>query len=276
MISAKLSDLHDNIAKLSHELDLKRKEKESQRSFVKKLDSEIKDKHRFLDSLEQKREQHEKTIRVNTERLCELQKSAAECQKAHESLEKRLESQEQSIRSLEDEVNEAQSLARSSAQVYDETLKLLQEKLEVLEKYDRKEESLTKTIKELRDEANLHGNRLRRIETQGNEVRCTWLILLFIEILALVVLGSGTHMLVNMAARPPLHANKRIEMLEEKIRELTEQINSATQRAVRAEEESENLAGELTILEDEANEWNEKSSNVQEQINMKCNSVHSE
>ncbi|KAH9588502.1 Lev-11p, variant 5 [Schistosoma haematobium] len=63
-------------------------------------------------------------------------------------------------------------------------------------------------------------------------------------------------------------ANKRIEMLEEKIRELTEQINSATQRAVRAEEESENLAGELTILEDEANEWNEKSSNVQEQINM--------
>ncbi|CAH8571875.1 unnamed protein product [Schistosoma haematobium] len=169
MISAKLSDLHDNIAKLSHELDLKRKEKESQRSFVKKLDSEIKDKHRFLDSLEQKREQHEKTIRVNTERLCELQKSAAECQKAHESLEKRLESQEQSIRSLEDEVNEAQSLARSSAQVYDETLKLLQEKLEVLEKYDRKEESLTKTIKELRDEANLHGNRLRRIETQGNE-----------------------------------------------------------------------------------------------------------
>lgn len=92
MISAKLSDLHDNIAKLSHELDLKRKEKESQRSFVKKvirsncylvvqLDSEIKDKHRFLDSLEQKREQQEKTIRVNTERLCELQKSAAECQK---------------------------------------------------------------------------------------------------------------------------------------------------------------------------------------------------
>ncbi|RTG83229.1 uncharacterized protein DC041_0009174 [Schistosoma bovis] len=186
MISAKLSDLHDNIAKLSHELDLKRKEKESQRSFVKKLDSEIKDKHRFLDSLEQKREQHEKTIRVNTERLCELQKSAAECQKAHESLEKRLESQEQSIRSLEDEVNEAQSLAKSSAHVYDEV---------------------------------------------------------FI-------------------------ANKRIEMLEEKIRELTEQINSATQRAVRAEEESENLAGELTILEDEANEWNEKSSNVQEQINM--------
>ncbi|CAI2729346.1 unnamed protein product [Schistosoma spindalis] len=120
MISAKLSDLHDNIAKLSHELDLKRKEKESQRSFVKKLDSEIKDKHRFLDSLEQKREQHEKTIRVNTERLCELQKSAAECQKAHESLEKRLESQEQSIRSLEDEVDEAQSLAKSSAQVYDE------------------------------------------------------------------------------------------------------------------------------------------------------------
>ncbi|CAH8543645.1 unnamed protein product [Schistosoma intercalatum] len=232
MISAKLSDLHDNIAKLSHELDLKRKEKESQRSFVKKLDSEIKDKHRFLDSLEQKREQHEKTIRVNTERLCELQKSAAECQKAHESLEKRLESQEQSIRSLEDEVNEAQSLAKSSAQVYDETLKLLQEKLEILEKYDRKEESLIKTIKELRDEANLHGNRLCRIETQGNE------------------------------------ANKRIEMLEEKIRELTEQINSATQRAVRAEEESENLAGELTILEDEANEWNEKSSNVQEQINM--------
>ncbi|VDP63705.1 unnamed protein product [Schistosoma curassoni] len=43
---------------------------------------------------------------------------------------------------------------------------------------------------------------------------------------------------------------------------------AATQRAVRAEEESENLAGELTILEDEANEWNEKSSNVQEQINM--------
>lgn len=37
MISAKLSDLHDNIAKLSHELDLKRKEKESQRSFVKKV-----------------------------------------------------------------------------------------------------------------------------------------------------------------------------------------------------------------------------------------------
>ncbi|VDP68303.1 unnamed protein product [Schistosoma mattheei] len=65
----------------------------------------------------------------------------------------------------------------------------------------------------MRDEANLHGNRLRRIETQGNE------------------------------------ANKRIELLEEKIRELTEQINSATQRAVRAEEESENLAGELTILE---------------------------
>ncbi|CAH8553470.1 unnamed protein product [Schistosoma guineensis] len=192
MISAKLSDLHDNIAKLSHELDLKRKEKESQRSFVKKLDSEIKDKHRFLDSLEQKREQQEKTIRVNTERLCELQKSAAECQKAHESLEKRLESQEQSIRSLEDEVNEAQSLAKSSAQVYDETLKLLQEKLEILEKYDRKEESLTKTIKELRDEANLHGNRLRRIETQGNE------------------------------------ANKRIELLEEKIRELTEQINSVS------------------------------------------------
>lgn len=40
--------------------------------------------------------------------------------RAHESLEKRLESQEQSIRSLEDEVNEAQSLAKSSAQVYDE------------------------------------------------------------------------------------------------------------------------------------------------------------
>ncbi|CAH8543275.1 unnamed protein product [Schistosoma rodhaini] len=189
MISAKLSDLHDNITKLSHELDLKRKEKESQRSFVKKLDSEIKDKHRFLDSLEQKREQHEKAIRVNAERLSELQKSAAECQKAHESLEKRLESQEQSIRSLEDEVNEAQSLAKSSAQVYDETLKLLQEKLEILEKYDRKEESLTKTIKELREEANLHGNRLRRVEAQGDE------------------------------------ANKRIEILEEKIRGLTEQIN---------------------------------------------------
>lgn len=232
MISAKLSDLHDNITKLSHELDLKCKEKESQRSFVKKLDSEIKDKHRFLDSLEQKREQHEKAIRVNAERLSELQKSAAECQKAHESLEKRLESQEQSIRSLEDEVNEAQSLAKSSAQVYDETLKLLQEKLEILEKYDRKEESLTKTIKELREEANLHGNRLRRVEAQGNE------------------------------------ANKRMEILEEKIRGLTEQINFATQRALHAEEESENLAGELTILEDEANEWNEKSSNVQEQINM--------
>ncbi|VDO75074.1 unnamed protein product [Schistosoma margrebowiei] len=43
---------------------------------------------------------------------------------------------------------------------------------------------------------------------------------------------------------------------------------AATQRAVRAEEESENLAGELTILEDEANDWNEKSNNVQEQINM--------
>ncbi|CAH8506594.1 unnamed protein product [Schistosoma turkestanicum] len=122
IISAKLSDLHDNIAKLSHELEAKRKENESQKNIVKKLDSEIKDKHRFIDSLEQKSEQHREAIRVNTERLCELQKSAAECQKAHESLEKRLESQEESIQLLEDEVREAQNLAKSSAQLYDEVI----------------------------------------------------------------------------------------------------------------------------------------------------------
>ncbi|KAH8878366.1 hypothetical protein KSF78_0005516 [Schistosoma japonicum] len=146
----------------------------------------------FSDSLEQKSEQHEEAIRINTERICELQKSAAECQKAHESLEKRLESQEESIRFLEDEVSEAQNLAKSSAQVYDETLKQLQEKLDVLEKYDKKEESLSRTIKELKDEANLHGNRLHRMEAQEKET------------------------------------NDRIESLEEKISLLTRQINSVS------------------------------------------------
>nr|CAH8850886.1 unnamed protein product [Trichobilharzia regenti] len=169
-ISAKLTDLQKNITKLSLELDAIRKEKESQRSVIKKLDAEIKDKHRFVDTLEQKSEQHGDAIKANTERQNELQKSAAECQKAHESLEKRLESHEETIRSLEDEVSEAQSQARSSAQIYDETLKQLQEKLEVVEKYEKKEESLLKNIKELKDEISLHGNKLRRMDAQENEL----------------------------------------------------------------------------------------------------------
>ncbi|CAH8538137.1 unnamed protein product [Heterobilharzia americana] len=213
LITARLSDLQDNITKLSHELEVKRKESDSQKNIVKKLDAEIKDKHRFLDSLEQKSEKQKEAIKANFERLCELQKSATECQKAHESLEKRLESQEEAIRCLENEVSEAQSQAKVSAQIYDEALKQLQDKLDIVEKCEKEEESLLKTIKELKDEANTHGNKLRRMDVQQ------------------------------------LEGDKRIERLENFIKDLSEQIVSATQRAVEAERESERLGTELTFLE---------------------------
>ncbi|VDO10431.1 unnamed protein product [Rodentolepis nana] len=230
VLKQKISDVRESIAKLEADLDEKDKELLAIRQDHKKFEAEARAAHKSRDILELKVEAVQKELKDCLLKLEENQKAADESKRSADSLEKKRNAQEKIIFELEDKL---QKVTEAAKEAQTKSTKVIHELREIEEKIDQIEfinEKKEKTIIELQDLNRLYSSRLKSMKSLFDN-----------------------------------NFNGDVE-LENRVEEVTKQLNAANRRAKSAEDQAQLNQIELARLEDELSEWKDKNTTLRSEI----------
>nr|CDS26094.1 tropomyosin [Hymenolepis microstoma] len=230
VLKQKISDVRESIVKLEADLVEKDKELLAIKQNHKMFEAEARAAHRSRDVLELKVEEAQKELKDCLLKLEENQKAADESKRATDSLEKKRNAQEKIIFEFE---NKLQRVTETAKEAQTKSTKVIHELREIEEKIDQIEiinEKKEKTINELQAINAFYSNKLKLIKSAvSNE-------------------SAG------------------VDEVENKIVEVTKQLDAANRRAKSAEDQAQLNQLELARLEDELSEWKDKNTTLRSEI----------
>lgn len=229
-IREKMTKLQEYVKELETEVEEKSVTLSSLRTEGQKADVIRWKTFREMDTLERKLTELQTKVSEKEERLIEVQKSVIECQRLTDNLSKAAEANDETYQKLKDKKDTAKIEASEVSSSLILKIEHLQDLQNVLQQTEREAEKLSCAISELQEE---------------NSIVCSKL---------------------PAAASRSAEINARIDVLEKRHAELTERVLQANQRTLDACQASEEFSVQLADLEDEANDWMQKSKKLRQQI----------